>query len=115
MGRPSMHHHLVHGDDPGMPELGDDPGLGVEPLDVLAALDQVGLGDLEGDRPVQLDVEGAPDGAERPLADLLQELELAQPPLERSSAGRCPSRDRPGLLGAAISSGADGRRGPGRG
>ena len=81
------HHHFVQGDDPGMPELGDDPGLGVEPLDILAGLDQVGLGDLEGDRPVQLDVEGTPDGAERPLADLLQELELAQPPSRGPSTG----------------------------
>ena len=70
---------LVDGDDAGVAELGGGAGLADEPLGLLLGGEVAGVGDLDGDEAIELGVAGAPDGAEGPGADLLDQLELAEP------------------------------------
>ena len=79
-GQPVEIRDLVDGDDPRMPELGGRPRLPVEPRDILGGFDQVGVRDLEGDDPVQPNVERTPDSPKTAYTDLLEELELAERP-----------------------------------
>ena len=63
-----------------MPELGGRPRLPVEPHDVLAGFDQVGVRDLECDVPVQPNIERTPYSPKTAYPDFLEELELADRP-----------------------------------
>ena len=70
---------LVDGDDAGVAELGGGSGLADEPLGLLLAGEVSAVGDLDGHQAIELGIAGAPDGAEGPGADLVDQLELSEP------------------------------------
>lgn len=57
--------------------------LAMKALELGTGAELAGVQDLEGDDPIERGVAGAPDGAERALADAFQELELGR------AAARC--------------------------
>ena len=71
---------LVEPHDPRVAELGGDPGLSLHAYGIQAALQGMLMGDLQGDDAIELGIPGAPDRAERAMADPIEQLESADDP-----------------------------------
>ncbi len=79
---------LVHRHNMRMPQLGGAPALADKALPVLGRHDRSRVGHLDGDQPIELGIPRFPHRAERPGADLLQQVEFADAAVQRRAAHR---------------------------